>query len=64
MAQGRFNKQEADATIEAVKEMFDAIPKSKRMGFVGHLNDIMLFIEAAKRSAPDEQESAKAESPA
>lgn len=62
MAQGQFSKQEADATATAVDEMFNAIPKSKRMEFIGHLNDIMLFIEAAKRSAPDEQETAKAES--
>ncbi len=62
MAQGQFSKQEADATVKAVDELFNAIPKSKRMEFIGHLNDIMLFIEAAKRSAPDEQETAKEES--
>ena len=62
MAQGQFSKQEADATVKAVDEMFNAIPKSKRMQFIGHLNDIMLFIEAAKHSAPDEHETAKEES--
>jgi hypothetical protein len=53
MAQGEFTKAEADATKEAVDEMFNAIPKSKAMGYIGHLNDIFLFIEAAKRAAPE-----------
>jgi hypothetical protein len=52
MAQGEFTKEEADATKEAVDELFKALPKSKQMGFIGHLNDIFLFIEAAKRAAP------------
>jgi hypothetical protein len=55
MAQGDFTKEEAKATEEAVKELFDAIPKSKRMGFVGHLNDIYLFLGAAGKAAPNEQ---------
>jgi hypothetical protein len=36
--------------------MFNAIPKSRRMGYIGHLNDIFLFIEAAQKSAPSESE--------
>jgi hypothetical protein len=35
--------------------MFDALPKSKRFDYIGHLNDIGLFIEAAKQAAPDEE---------
>jgi hypothetical protein len=54
MAQGQFTKQEAKATKDAVSEMFDAIPKSKRIGFIGHLNDILLFLDAAGVKAPDE----------
>lgn len=53
MAQGEFTKEEADATIEAVSDMFKAIPKSKSMNYLGHLNDVMLFIEAAKKNAPN-----------
>lgn len=53
MAQGEFTKAEAEETVLAVKEMFEAIPKSKRMGYFGHLNDVCLFLSAAKTSAPD-----------
>lgn len=63
MAQGEFTKQEAKRTEEAVSEMFDAIPKSKRMGYLGHLNDICLFLSAAKKIAPDESEEQEADSP-
>ncbi len=54
MAQGDFTKEEAQETKKAVEEMFEAIPKSKRLGFIGHLNDIFLFIEAAGRNAPSQ----------
>jgi len=54
MAQGQFTKEEADATLKAIGEMYDAIPRSKKMGYLGHLNDVCLFIEAAKREAPFE----------
>jgi hypothetical protein len=51
MAQGDFTKSEAKETLKALNEMFNAIPKSKRMEFIGHLNDISLFLEAAARAA-------------
>ncbi len=54
MAQGDFTKEEATATEEAVKEMFDALPKRKQMDYLGHLNDIYLFLGAAKKAAPAE----------
>ena len=57
MGQGDFTKQEADRTREAVSEMFDAISKRKQMEYIGHLNDICLFLEAAKRAAPDAAET-------
>jgi Asp-tRNA(Asn)/Glu-tRNA(Gln) amidotransferase C subunit len=56
MAQGQFTKEEAEQTKKAVEEMFNAIPKSRRMEYVGHLNDIFLFIEAAQKVAPSESE--------
>ena len=56
MAQGEFTKQEAQRTEEAVNELFDAIPKSRRMGYLGHLNDVLLFLSAAKKAAPDKPE--------
>jgi len=54
MAQGEFTKQEATRTEEAVNELFEAIPKSRRFNYIGHLNDIFLFLAAAKKAAPDE----------
>jgi hypothetical protein len=55
MAQGEFTKQEAQSVKEAVDEMFDALPKSKKMDYIGHLNDIFLFLEEAIRVAPEEK---------
>lgn len=52
--QGYFTKQEAEATRTAVDEMFSGMSKHKQLSFVGHLNDIILFISAAKSNAPDE----------
>jgi hypothetical protein len=34
--------------------MFEGLPKSKKMNYLGHLNDISLFLEAAGRHAPSE----------
>lgn len=58
MAQGEFTKEEATATIEAIDELFKALPKSKQPQYFGHLNDISLFLEAAKRVAPAEKKMA------
>jgi hypothetical protein len=55
MAQGEFTKEEAASTLLAVDEMFKGLPKTKRFGFLGHLNDICLFLEAAKKAAPEEK---------
>lgn len=55
MAQGEFTKEEAAETAKAIDELFNALPKSKRGEFIGHLNDISLFLEAAKRAAPAEK---------
>jgi hypothetical protein len=55
MAQGEFTKEEAAETEKAVNEMFEGIPKARRMSFIGHLNDVLLFLKAAKNAAPSEQ---------
>jgi hypothetical protein len=52
--QGQFTKEEAQATIDAVNEVFKAVPKTRQGNYLGHLNDIFLFLEAAKRNAPAE----------
>lgn len=51
--QGRFVKAEAQNVIDATKEIMDAMPKKKLMEFLGHFNDVLLFLEAAKRAAPE-----------
>ncbi len=53
MAQGDFTKEEARQTKQAVDEIFTALPKSRKLDFVGHLNDVFLFLEAAERNAPE-----------
>jgi hypothetical protein len=59
MAQGEFTKEEAAETTKAIDEVFNALPKSKKGEFIGHYNDICLFMEAAKRAAPSEQTNKK-----
>jgi hypothetical protein len=65
MAQGDFTQEEAQATIEAFDEVFKALPKKKMGEFIGHANDIFLFLEACKKQCPTEVEAkAKAEAEA
>ncbi len=55
MAQGEFTKEEAEATRTAVSEVMDAMPKKMLANYLGHFNDILLFVEAAKKVAPNEK---------
>ncbi len=55
MADDRFTKDEGKNAKWALGEMYDAIPKKKQLDFIGHLNDIALFIEAAIRHAPEKK---------
>ena len=55
MAQGEFTKEEAAHVIDAVDEMFKALPKSKQNTYLGHANDTFLFLEACKRECPSEK---------
>lgn len=52
MAQGEFTKYEAAETKKAVGEIFEALSGRNQTSFLGHLNDIYLFLEAAKAHAP------------
>jgi len=54
MTQGKFSKEEATSVIEAMEEIMKAFPKSKAGEFIGHFNDLMLFLSAAKKAAPNE----------
>lgn len=51
MAQGEFTKEEAKSVEDAVCEMHKALSKAKQAEYLGHLNDILLFIAAAKQHA-------------
>ena len=54
MAQGEFTKKEASITIEAVQEVLNALPNKMKHNLLGCFNDIFLFLEAAKKAAPEE----------
>lgn len=54
MTQGKFSKEETTSCEEALNEIMKAMPKSKAMDFIGHFNDIFLFLTAAKAVAPVE----------
>lgn len=47
----KLTKQEAKKALEALNRMFDALPKSKKMEFVGELNDVSLVLERVQREA-------------
>ena len=57
MAQGDFTKEEAKKTMDAVEEMYKALSKPKQADYFGHLNDILLFLEACGRKCPTEVDS-------
>lgn len=49
MAQGDWTADEAAETEKAVNEMFAALSKPRQREFIGHLNDVLLFLGRAKR---------------
>jgi hypothetical protein len=49
MAQGDWTAEEAKATQEAVEEIYKALSKPKQRDFLGHLNDIYLFLARAEK---------------
>lgn len=57
MAQGQFTKEEAKATEEAFSEVFKALSKQKQREFLGHANDVYLFLTAAGKAAPSEKDA-------
>jgi hypothetical protein len=54
MTQGQFTKQEARRVKEIAEEILSALPRSKKLEYFGHFNDLFLFLEAAERAAPDQ----------
>ncbi len=51
---GDWTKQEAERARESAGEMWEAISRKKQLDFLGHLNEILVFIEEAKKHAPEE----------
>ena len=56
MAQGEFTKEEAVQVSKIVEKMFAGMPFTRRVQYIGHLNDILLFVQAAKDAAPHEKD--------
>lgn len=61
MAQGDWTKEEAKASLDAVEEIWKALPNRKKADFIGHLNDIALFLGRAQRELPSESVVARQE---
>ena len=55
MTQGKASKEEAESCKEALDEVMKAMPKSKAMDFIGHFNDLFLFLDAVARVLPSEK---------
>lgn len=53
MADKVVTKQEIAELLQSVDELFSAISKTKQGLYLGHLNEICLFLEAAQRTAPE-----------
>jgi hypothetical protein len=53
MSQGDFTKLEAARSIEHVSKIFLSIHPKKRVEMIGRLNDVLLFLESAKKAAPE-----------
>ncbi len=62
MAQGEFTKEEVKETKTAVGEIYNALANKKKAEFLGHLNDIFLFLQAAEIEAPNEEKETKNDS--
>ena len=51
----RLNKEEAENCYEAVDEIMKAFPNSKVGEFIGHFNDVLLFLGEAKKNLPEKE---------
>ena len=59
MTQGKFSKEEADSCKEALDEIMKSMSRNKCGEFIGHFNDIFLFLSAAKVAAPNEEKESE-----
>ena len=56
MTQGKASKEEAIASKEALNEIMKAMPKNKAVEFIGHFNDLFLFLDAVEKVLPGEND--------
>lgn len=56
MSETRLTKEEAKSCYDAVDEVMKAFPKSKVGSFLGHFNDVLLFLGEAKSKLPSKKE--------
>jgi len=54
MTQGKFSKEECTSCEEALTEIMKSMSRNKAAEFIGHFNDLFLFLTAAKAAAPNE----------
>ncbi|MDD5340194.1 MAG: hypothetical protein PHV13_03005 [Candidatus ainarchaeum sp.] len=54
MTQGKASKEEAKSCSEALTEVMKAFPRSKAAEYIGHFNDIALFLAACENVLPSE----------
>ncbi len=52
MPQCDFTKDKADFVASYVAKIYSALPNAKQPALLGHLIEILLFLEAAKAAAP------------
>jgi hypothetical protein len=57
MAQGKFTKEEAAHAETCAQTIINLLPKSKIVNVMGEMNDLYLFLSAAKAAAPAEDEN-------
>jgi len=56
MAQGQFTKREARRVKEVAEEILSALPKSKKLEYLGHFNNLFLFLRPAEHATPESPE--------
>lgn len=44
-----FTLERAKEVREIVEDMYRGLPKARKLDYIGHLNDILLFIGAAEK---------------
>jgi hypothetical protein len=50
---GELTKENAKIYHEAVNEIFESLPKSKKLENIGNLNEVLLFLEKAQKELPE-----------